>query len=176
MKWPVASLRVGSFCFDCGLAARKSNHLHAAKFSCSEMNKLIDETDHNYKNRMFKEALRTGFYEFQVRQPDCKSPTFGAVWYVHNEHLLWSSLIGWLIGLRVMHRPLETSTGKWRLRGCTATSCGSSWRRRLSCCARSVHISQSTSGAFLARCVFQEAENQPSSHFLNHDSQRVWLT
>ncbi len=34
---------------------------------CSEMNQLISETDNSYKNRMFKEALRTGFYEFQVK-------------------------------------------------------------------------------------------------------------
>ena len=31
------------------------------------MNKLISETDKSYHNRMFKEALRTGFYEFQVK-------------------------------------------------------------------------------------------------------------
>ncbi len=30
------------------------------------MNKLIQETDKNYSKMVFKEALRTGFYEFQV--------------------------------------------------------------------------------------------------------------
>jgi len=33
---------------------------------CSEMNKGIDETKRHYQRMMFKEALRTGFFEFQV--------------------------------------------------------------------------------------------------------------
>ena len=33
----------------------------------SEMNKAIVETEKNYDRMMFKEALRSGFYEFQVR-------------------------------------------------------------------------------------------------------------
>ena len=32
----------------------------------SEMNKGIEETKHHYQRMMFKEALRTGFFEFQV--------------------------------------------------------------------------------------------------------------
>ena len=33
---------------------------------CSEMNKGVLETENHYQHMMFKEALRTGFYEFQV--------------------------------------------------------------------------------------------------------------
>lgn len=29
------------------------------------MNELINETDKNYKSMLFKEALKSGFYEFQ---------------------------------------------------------------------------------------------------------------
>jgi len=33
---------------------------------CSEMNRGVEETKQHYQRMMFKEALRTGFFEFQV--------------------------------------------------------------------------------------------------------------
>lgn len=35
-------------------------------FICSEINLKIHETDDNYQRMLFKEALRTGFYELQA--------------------------------------------------------------------------------------------------------------
>lgn len=35
-------------------------------FICSEINLKICETDDNYRRMLFKEALRTGFYELQA--------------------------------------------------------------------------------------------------------------
>ena len=33
----------------------------------SEINKAIIDTQNNYEKMLFKEAMKTGFYEFQVR-------------------------------------------------------------------------------------------------------------
>ena len=35
-------------------------------FICSSINKAIEDTDANYKNMMYREALKTGFYELQA--------------------------------------------------------------------------------------------------------------
>ena len=35
-------------------------------FIFSSINKAIEETDANYKNMMYREALKTGFYELQA--------------------------------------------------------------------------------------------------------------
>lgn len=35
-------------------------------FFFSSINKAIEETDTNYKNMMYREALKTGFYELQA--------------------------------------------------------------------------------------------------------------
>ena len=34
----------------------------------SEINKAIIDTQNNYEKMLFKEAMKTGFYEFQVRR------------------------------------------------------------------------------------------------------------
>ncbi len=34
----------------------------------NEMNKKIKETEENYEKMLYKEAIRTGFFEYQVRQ------------------------------------------------------------------------------------------------------------
>lgn len=33
---------------------------------CSSINKAIEDSDTNYKNMMYREALKTGFYELQA--------------------------------------------------------------------------------------------------------------
>lgn len=43
------------------------NPANLVYFHFSEINKAILETQHFYEKMLFKEAMRTGFYEFQVR-------------------------------------------------------------------------------------------------------------
>lgn len=46
----------------------------------SEMNAGIMKTDQNYEKMMFKEALKTGFFEFQVGGVKKWHPVFVTLW------------------------------------------------------------------------------------------------
>lgn len=50
---------------------------------CSEMNAGIMKTEQNYEKMMFKEALKTGFFEFQVG---------GLSLGVRNQHMVFVTL------------------------------------------------------------------------------------
>jgi len=52
------------FCNELGCKCRVV--LSVCVCACSEINKGVDETKRHYQRMMFKEALRTGFFEFQV--------------------------------------------------------------------------------------------------------------
>ncbi len=46
---------------------------------CSEMNSSIIKTEQHFERMMYKEALKSGFFEFQVIHTQLHSPSFTSI-------------------------------------------------------------------------------------------------